>query len=166
MSKASKGNQTGDCAVCGGQTRLIIVPTWDVPASASKPAVTVRDIEALECGDCGERYLEPNQIRAFEKKVLDAQRVALGLLTADEIKQIREKLGIQKERLEKILNFNPKSFYRWEEGYSIQSDAVDTTLRILRKHPEAIFELAEERGVPLNVKRGRPSSANKQAVAG
>jgi HTH-type transcriptional regulator/antitoxin MqsA len=154
--------ELGDCAVCGGFTELVTVPDWDVSATSTKPAVTVHDVECYQCRDCGEQYLEPEQIRAFERKKLDAQRTAKNLLTADEIRRIREQLGVSKERLEKILNLNPRSFHRWESGLSIQSDAVDTVLRLLRKYPDAIYQLADERGIPVNVQRGRPS---KKAVS-
>ncbi len=159
MSKQAKQKTSGDCAICGGSTRLAVVPEWEVPASATKPAVTVHEVECLECDDCQERYLEPEQIKAFEIKVIEAQRAAKNLLSADEIRQVREALGINKERLEKILNLNPKSFYRWENGLSIQSDVVDTVLRLLRKYPDAVYALAEERGVSLTIPKGRPRKA-------
>jgi HTH-type transcriptional regulator/antitoxin MqsA len=160
MPKATDKKQAaGDCAVCGGSTHPAMVSQWEVPASPTKPAVIVRDVECLECADCGERYLEPEQVRAFERKVIDAQREAKNLLSGDEIRQVREQIGIHKERLEKILNLNPKSFYRWESGLSIQSDAVDTVLRLLRKYPDAVYALAEERGIPLNAPKGRPRKA-------
>jgi len=153
-------NIIGDCAVCGASTRPVVIQEWVVPASATKPSVIVQDVSCLECNDCGERYLEPDQIQAFEKKTIEAQRLAKNLLSARDIEQIRKQLGINKDRLEKILNLNPKSFYRWENSLSIQSDVVDTMLRLLRKHPEVIHELAEERGVPLSVSQGRPRKAS------
>lgn len=160
MPKTTKPKSLGDCAVCGGVTRLALISDWEIPASSTKPAVSVHDVECLECPECGERYLEPEQIRAFERKVIEAQRVAKNLLSAEDIRHIREQLGINKERLEAILNLNPKSFYRWENGISIQSDVVDTVLRLLRKYPDAIYALAEERGVPLSTPKGRPRKAS------
>ncbi len=160
MSRTTdKVKAMGDCAVCGASTLLVVVPEWEVPGSATKPAVVVQAVECLECESCGERYLEPEQVRAFEKKVIEAQRAAKNLLSAAEILQIRESLGINKERLEKILNLNPKSFYRWENSLSIQSDVVDTMLRILRKNPNAVYALAEERHIPLTALKGRPKKA-------
>jgi putative zinc finger/helix-turn-helix YgiT family protein len=160
MPKTAKAKQQGDCVICGGSTRLAVGQEWDVPASVTKPAVTVQDVECLECTDCGERYLEPEQIQAFEQKVIEAQRAAKNLLSANEIRLIRESLGIPKERLEKILNLNLKSFYRWENGLSIQSDIVDTMLRLLRKYPNAVYSLAEERNIPLVVQKGRSKKAS------
>jgi putative zinc finger/helix-turn-helix YgiT family protein len=159
MPKTSKTKPLGDCAVCGRVTRLAVISEWTIPASSTKPAVIVHNVECQECAECSERYLEPEQIRLFERKVIEAQRVAKNLLSAAEIRQVREQLGINKERLEKILNLNPKSFYRWENGLSIQSDVVDTVLRLLRKYPDAVHTLAEERGVPLTVQKGRPRKA-------
>lgn len=157
MPKTPNKTKTNeDCVVCGGSARLAVVPEWEVPASSTKPAVVVQAVECFECEECGERYLEPDQIRTFEQKVIEAQRVAKNLLSAAEILEIRESLGINKERLEKILNLNPKSFYRWENSLSIQSDVVDTMLRILRKNPSAVYALAEERHIPLTAPKGRP----------
>jgi len=151
--------QIEQCAICGNNARLSVVKQWTISATPTKPAVTIDDVACWECTVCGERHLDPEQIRIFEGKVIEAHRKAKGLLSAEEIYLVRKQLDISKERLEKILNLNPKSFYRWENGLSIQSDAVDTMLRLLRKHPDAIYDLAEERGITVTGQRGRPKKA-------
>jgi hypothetical protein len=77
----------------------------------------------------------------------------LKLLYKDEITGIVKKFkskGLSVDLLDRILRFNPRSFYRWIHNTSIQSDQADRLLRLIRRHPKILFELAEERGVKIS----------------
>lgn len=155
-NNSNHSKELGDCAICGGFTQEITVAKYTVPKTPTKPAVTVQNIKVLQCQSCGEQYHGHLQLMELNQKIVEAHREVMNLLSAYEIKDIRSGIKIPKERLEKILGFNPKSFHRWESGISIQSQSADTILRMLRKAPDMVYALADERQIPVSVAKGRP----------
>lgn len=50
--------------------------------------------ELLRCPECGEEFLTPDQMDAVQRRASSAIREREGLLTPEEIRQIRESLGL------------------------------------------------------------------------
>jgi HTH-type transcriptional regulator / antitoxin MqsA len=139
------------CPFCGGNTVLATEKDFDYAG------VVLHDIQLYKCEKCAEGVFNPAQLKALDQKTVEAKREAQGLLTAEEIQAIIQELDIPQARVEKILGINPHSFNRWSKSKSIQSDLADSLLRILRKHPQLIVELASEKGIKLRGKiPGRP----------
>ncbi len=89
-----------------------------------------------KCLDCGEVYFNPDDCDLYEQKIktaLETDRKKKRLLTAQEIKEIRQNLGYSQAKLEKLLGFSNKSFARWETYKTDQSKAADLLLRAIKK---------------------------------
>lgn len=154
--KSTKLNQESfaleQCPVCGAQMKLTVIDNYTIPKTPTKPEITIHSVECYQCTSCDECVLNPEQIKAMEAQAIDTYREVLNLLSKDEITDIVKGFksqGLSIDLLERILKFNPRSFYRWTNNLSIQSDQADTLLRLIRRHPEMLFELAEERGVKI-----------------
>jgi len=61
-----------------------------------------------------------------------------GLLSPQEIRAIRERLGYTQAQLEQVLAVGPKTVVRWEKGTVRQSRLADRFLRTLAAYPHAI----------------------------
>ena len=77
-------------------------------------------------------------MRKHQKTIKDFQRRVDGLLTSEEIKQIREKYGLSQRELARILGVAEKSIAKYEAGFVAQSKAMDNLLRIIREFPEVL----------------------------
>jgi len=129
-----------ECAVCGSENIKRLENQQDrVPFKTSNKVkwLELEGVSFDKCFDCGEIYYSPEDLELLDKKrieVLEAGRIKKGLLTALEIKEIRENLGYSQAELERSLGFGNKSFARWETYKLDQSRAADCLLRALRKY--------------------------------
>ncbi len=62
-------------------------------------------------------------------------RVARGLLTPDEIREIRRSFAMSQAAFEDLLGAGPKTVVRWEKGSVFQSATADRLMRLMRMQP-------------------------------
>ncbi len=134
------------CYVCDCEAELVREPR-EVQIGAR--AVTVEG-EFMRCRECGEVYFLPGQADALQRAAADQIRIEDGLLTAGDVRGFRERLRLSQADFERLLGAGVKTVVRWERGTVTQSGAADTLMRILMKHPEALHDLALERGVKIH----------------
>lgn len=95
------------------------------------------------CKDCQEGMYDKEDLILHDRKLKefhDKRKRDKHLLTADEIKEIRENTGLSQAELENVLGIGKKSFVRWENNKVDQSKSVDLLLRIIRKKGIGIIE--------------------------
>jgi putative zinc finger/helix-turn-helix YgiT family protein len=61
-----------------------------------------------------------------------------GLLTIEQLKEIRSKLGYTQEEMAGLLGLGKKTYFRWEKGLFLQNKAMDKYLRLIAENPENI----------------------------
>ena len=127
-----------NCSICGLENIKNMI-NQDLEVSfktASKlKKFTLSGLSFEKCLDCGEIYFSFEDIEIKEQKlneVLINERKKKGLLTAQEIKEIRASLGYSQDQLDKLLGFGARSFARWETYRADQSKAADLLLRALK----------------------------------
>src|SRR5438874_2481801 len=76
--------------------------------------VAVDDSPHLRCPKCREIVLRYDDWRRLEQRALDRYRKKYGLLSADEIRQLRERLGLTQAALARILRLGGNTISRWE----------------------------------------------------
>lgn len=77
--------------------------------------------------DTGEEMLTE---RAFE--ILEAAKARhMGLLLPDQIKALRQRLGLTQKEMSRLLQAGEKSYTRWETGRARPSRMVNLLLRLL-----------------------------------
>jgi len=127
------------CAICGSNNIKRLENQQDrtpFKTSGKVKWLTLEGISFDKCLDCGEIYYNPQDLELLKvktKETMEENRVKKGLLTAQEIKEIRESLGISQVELEKLLGFGAKSFARWETYKADPSRAADLLLRAIKK---------------------------------
>jgi DNA-binding transcriptional regulator YiaG len=65
------------------------------------------------------------------------------LLSAAEIRALRERLGFKQGDLAHLLRLGANTVSRWESGRNVQTAAMDMLLRLLRDLPGSIDYLRE-----------------------
>jgi putative zinc finger/helix-turn-helix YgiT family protein len=99
--------------------------------------ISVPGCTHLRCRACGEVLLRMDEARHLRVRALEIYRENLGLLSADEIRSIRERLGLTQAELTRLLRLGGNTVSRWESGRNVQSAAMDLLLRMLRDLPGA-----------------------------
>src|SRR5436853_460487 len=66
-----------------------------------------------------------------------------GLLSAHEIRAIRERFGLTQADLSRILRLGANTVSRWESGRNVQTAAMDILLRMIRDLPGSIDYLRD-----------------------
>jgi putative zinc finger/helix-turn-helix YgiT family protein len=84
------------------------------------------------CRNCGEVVLDAEA----DEQIVQAFRRQAGLLTPEEIRQNRKKLGLTQEELAERLSVAEAALSRWENGWQIQQRSLDKLIRLFFELPE------------------------------
>jgi putative zinc finger/helix-turn-helix YgiT family protein len=95
----------------------------------------------LRCPKCGEVVLRFQDSKRLGEDAIGIYRRKHGLLSADEIRAIREHLGLTQAGLAKLLRLGSNTISRWESGRNVQTDVMDILLRMIRDLPESVTYL-------------------------
>lgn len=106
--------------------------------------VHVTDLECYRCDTCDADPVFEDQIRHNHRKIADEKRRIDGLLTGDEIKAIRERLGISQTEAADMFGGGANAFSKYERGDVLQSKAMDKLLRVAAHYPFINGILREE----------------------
>ncbi len=90
------------------------------------------------CSECGEAIVDNETLKASGKILKDFQREVDGLLTGQQIKNVRTKLGLTQTQLAHIIGGGLKSVARYEASQISQSKGMDNLLRILDAYPQTL----------------------------
>lgn len=127
------------CAGCGGRVANVTAP---VSIDLRGETVTVPGIDHERCAQCGETILSLDAADHVQREAVARMRAARGLLTPDEIRDLRRSLGVAQAALERLLGVGPKTVVRWEKGTVFQSATADRLMRLLIAKPELVSLLA------------------------
>lgn len=123
-----------NCPICG--KGHLVPKTTEFTATVNDCMGRARDVRvpsvlAFECDHCGEQFLDPSS----ENAIAAAQREAMGLLSAEEIKALRGRLHKTQAEISALLGIGQKTYTRWESGSHFQSESSDRYLRLLIMAP-------------------------------
>jgi putative zinc finger/helix-turn-helix YgiT family protein len=100
--------------------------------------IAVSKISHLKCPKCPEIVLRRDEARRLREGALEAYRRKYGLLSADEIRSIRERFALTQAAMAKLLRLGSNTISRWESGRNVQTAAMDVLLRLLRDLPGSL----------------------------
>jgi len=108
----------------------------DLPVNGER--IAVDGASHLRCTKCGERVLRFDEARHLRDRAFEIYRQRHGLLSADEIRSIRERLGLTQSSLARLLRLGGNTISRWESGRNVQSGSMDVLLRLVRDMPGSL----------------------------
>jgi len=100
--------------------------------------ITVPEASHLACPKCHEVLLRFDDARRLRQRALEIYRGKYGLLSADEIRSIRERFGLTQAELARLLRLGGNTISRWEAGRNVQAAAMDMLLRMIRDLPGSL----------------------------
>ena len=130
------------CPTCG---TMMKERRSSLSTSMNGEEISVPETSHLRCPKCGEIVLRLDEIRHLNQTALDIYRRKCGLLSADEIRSLRERLGLTQVELGRLLRLGSNTLSRWEAGRNVQTAAMDVLLRLIRDLPGSLDYLRDHR---------------------
>ena len=100
--------------------------------------VTVTRTPHLRCPKCHEVILRVDDARKLRQRALEIYRGKYGLLSAEDLRSIRERFGLTQAELARLLRLGGNTISRWEAGRNVQTAAMDLLVRMLRDLPGSL----------------------------
>jgi putative zinc finger/helix-turn-helix YgiT family protein len=130
----------GTCPSCG--TAMVEKrATLRLPINGEE--VSVASALHLSCIKCGEVVLRFQDAKRLREDAIAAYRKKHGLLSADEIRGIRERFGLTQAELAQLLKLGSNTVSRWESGRNVQTSAMDLLLKMIRDLPGSLDYLRD-----------------------
>lgn len=108
-------------------------------------------LERFHCPECDESFVDDKAAHEVEPALRRWRREVDGLLMPEEIRAIRQSLGVTQRQMALIIGGGAKAFAKYETSAVNQSQAVDLLLRTIRRHPDTFFRLVRERGIEVGL---------------
>ena len=124
------------CGVC--ERGRLVLKHGEHRATYLGSEIILPHVEYMECDHCEERWFVDRQSEICDRELDRAYRRIHRLLTPEEIRQLRGKLGLTQHELAEIIGCGKASLSRWESGRSVQSRLVDNMLKILHQFPQTL----------------------------
>jgi HTH-type transcriptional regulator / antitoxin MqsA len=124
------------CSICGkGTLKKEVI---EEKLTYKGEPITIPDYIVYKCDLCNEAIVDKGTLKTSGKLLKNFKCKVDGLLTGDEIREIRRKLGLTQEEMSEILGGGLKGFARYETGQICQSKAMDNLLRVLDRFPQLV----------------------------
>lgn len=101
------------------------------------------DLEEFDvtCTSCGDNFLLHTLTSQNKHIIRDMFAEVNGLLTSEEVKQIRKQLNLTQKDAARLCGGGPNAFSRYERGKSSPLRSTSNLLRLLSRHPEEVEHL-------------------------
>ena len=125
----------GACPMCGTAMRP---HAGSVSLPVNGEEVLVLGVSHLRCPKCSEGLFGFAEAREIERRAIELYRAKYGLLSADEIRDIRRRHALTQAELARLLRLGANTISRWEAGRNVQTAAMDMLLRLIRDLPGSV----------------------------
>jgi putative zinc finger/helix-turn-helix YgiT family protein len=105
--------------------------------------IIVPSASHLKCPKCGEIVLRFQEAKRLHEDAIEIYRRKHGLLSADEIRAIRQRFNVNQADLARLLRLGANTVSRWESGRNVQTAAMDMLLRLIRDLPGSLDYLRD-----------------------
>ena len=129
------------CPTCG-TTMTEAKATLKLPINGED--ISVPKSPHLECPKCAEIVLRRDHARALREGALARYRTKHDLLSADELRAIRERHELTQAQLAALLRLGANTLSRWESGRNVQTAAMDVLMRLIRDVPGTLEYLRHQ----------------------
>ncbi len=103
--------------------------------------------QVLKCDVCDYEVLPKEANKRIVKDLTDFRREINSLLLSDQLKSIRENLGINMKQMAELLSVNEKTVGRYENGKITQSEQVNKLYWLFERFPWIASALCSNIGI-------------------
>ncbi len=123
------------CPACG---TMMVEKRGTLRLPVSGEEIAVPASAHLACPKCGEVVLRYRDSRRLGEDAAAIYRKRHGLLSAEEIRALRERLHLTQADLAHLLRLGANTVSRWESGRNVQTAVMDLLLRLIRDLPGSV----------------------------
>ncbi len=98
-----------------------------------------------ECDICLSEFAGVREGKMTKRGVMAFRKSVDGLLTGAEIRDLRNKYNLTQTHAAKLFGGGPVAFSKYENDDVVQSESMDTLLRLVRRSEAAFWELVAEK---------------------
>jgi putative zinc finger/helix-turn-helix YgiT family protein len=136
------------CSKCGERSVVIATTPYELQMDhdGRKYEVKIPKLTVPQCSKCGNFSLDYEA----DMQITRAFCQQAGLLTGEEIRRHRDKLGLSQQALAELLDVESSELAWWENGERIQQWHMDRFLRAFFAVPELRRTLADKQALALS----------------
>ncbi|MDP2400345.1 MAG: type II toxin-antitoxin system MqsA family antitoxin [Actinomycetota bacterium] len=125
------------CSVCG--QRAIEITRDPITVEFREGSWSIQPhFDYERCRACGEELYPAEGLSELTRQAVAMARRDIGLLTPDEIREMRPSLGLTQHDLDRALGVSRGLIGKWERGEVFQSATADRPMRVIREAPELL----------------------------
>lgn len=132
------------CPVCGAGRVTLERTTSPVDYHGKQGSVVTL---FKRCDTCGSEFADAEVSRLNKRAVLAFRKSVDGLLRGDEIRALRERFHLSQKQAAQLFGGGPVAFSKYENDDVVQSEAMDTLLRLVLSDKETLRRLIVQRGL-------------------
>ena len=136
------------CPICGEGK---VTPRVDQVETTYKERVGKVAFHLLECDSCGSDFAGQAEALANKRTVIAFRKRVDGLLSGEEVRALRERLGISQKQAAQLFGGGPVAFSKYENDDVAQAESMDKLLRVVSAEPSALAVLQKQAGVHVAV---------------
>lgn len=124
------------CPLCGEGILEDEISDHDmyIRKGARNVKITIKNLAIKRCSKCKEDFVPKEAVEQLQAE----KHKRRGLLTLEQLKEIRTKLGYTQEEMAGLLGLGKKTYFRWERGLFLQNKAMDRYVRLIAENPENV----------------------------
>ena len=103
--------------------------------------IRVDGLARFRCTNCGVTSMSSEQVRANQLRIADAKRANDKLMLGEQIRGLREKLGLSQPEAALLFGGGSTGFSKYERGQVVQSVPMDRLLRLVDENPQLLNSL-------------------------
>jgi len=146
MNESAKHIDSSQCLACGEGT---LHPHIEHnPVEVNGQTVSLPLLYSV-CDHCGAELTNGAQAQANKRAMVAAEKQTQGLLTGSRIRSFRKQYKLSQQEAAQIFGGGKVGFSRYENDDIVQSQAMDSLLRLCMEQPHNLIKLAAMRQVPL-----------------
>jgi HTH-type transcriptional regulator/antitoxin MqsA len=111
---------------------------------AYKDQSSTFDMPGWYCHESGESIHTAQDMRVSDAALKALKIKVEKLLSPEEIRRIRTRLGLTQREAGDVVGGGPNAFQKYESGEVLLSKGMSNFLRVLDKHPEEVEALKEQ----------------------
>lgn len=135
------------CPVC--ETNGLVAKSYSKLVVYKDHKKTLSNLLRSECQNCGSVVVNADQSRHNKRAILAFHKESDGLLTGNQVKVIRKKLGLTQSQAAQLFGGGPVAFSKYENDEITQSESMDKLLRLTAASQEALVFLAKASNIPI-----------------